>query len=95
MAGKKWFYNFMRTHSRLSLRQPEATSLARMRGLSKDTVLKFLDILEELVNKHKLDGTRIYNVNESGFTTVKNNSSIKWEQQVVVRGVLTPLWSAV
>lgn len=71
LAGKKWFYKFMKRNSKLSLRQPEATSLARMRGFSKERVDAFFKMLEELVDKHKITGTKIYNVDESGFTTVQ------------------------
>ncbi|KAJ8968086.1 hypothetical protein NQ314_002471 [Rhamnusium bicolor] len=41
LAGKKWFYKFMKRNPRLSLRQPEATSLARMKGFSKEKVGEF------------------------------------------------------
>lgn len=71
IAGKKWFYSFMKRNPQLSLRQPEATSMARAKGFNKHNVMHFFDILEEIVEKHHLSGTKIFNVDESGFTTVQ------------------------
>lgn len=67
-AGKKWFYKFMRRNPRLSLRLPEATLLVRMRGFSKGA---YFTLLEGLVDKYNRTGLTIYNVDESGFTTVQ------------------------
>lgn len=71
IAGKKWYYNFMKRHPELSLRTPECTSIARAKGFNKTNVYKFFDLLEKICDQHKLDGTRIFNVDESGFSTVQ------------------------
>jgi hypothetical protein len=42
IAGKKWYYSFMRRHSELSLRQPESTSFAWAKGFNKENVNLFL-----------------------------------------------------
>lgn len=36
IAGRKWYYNFMKRHSELSLRQPRATSFNRATGFNKE-----------------------------------------------------------
>lgn len=72
MAGKKWFYAFKSRHGQLALREPQATSLLRVKGFNKENVYVFFDILEKLVDDNKVDATRIFNVDESGLSTVQN-----------------------
>ena len=38
IAGKKWYYKFMKDNPCLSLRMQEATSMARVRAFNKDNV---------------------------------------------------------
>nr|CAH7743141.1 unnamed protein product [Callosobruchus chinensis] len=65
MAGKAWYYNFMKRHPKLSLRQLESTSLARCKRFSRENGNHFYVILENLVDQYKIDSTKIYNVEES------------------------------
>lgn len=72
----------MRRNPHLSIRQPEATSMARVQGFCEANVNGFFYLLEELVDKHGFDGTTIYNVDESGFSTVQK----KLDKVVALKG---------
>jgi len=65
-----WLYGFMKRHSDLLLRQPEATSAARASGFNQVAVGKFFALLTEVVDKNKLTASQIFNVNETGITCV-------------------------
>jgi hypothetical protein len=71
LAGKKWFYAFVRRNPQLSVHQPEATSLARAKGFNWDNVLHFFDLLERNLLKFGFTPEKIFNVDESGFSTVQ------------------------
>ena len=69
MAGKKWYYSFMKRHPKLYHRQHEATSMARASGFNTERLYKLLTSLRpSLCNKHKFEATRIFIVDDSGFS---------------------------
>ncbi|KAI4469700.1 hypothetical protein MML48_1g00950 [Holotrichia oblita] len=86
MAGKAWYYGFMARNKNLTLRQPEATSMQRIKGFTEKRVVKFFTLLEGLVDEKRITGSKIYNVDESGFTTVQKKPSkvigLKGKRQV-------------
>lgn len=86
LAGKKWYYSFMSRHENLSLRQPENISMARSKGFNKTNVYGFFDVLEKIVDENGIDAFHIYNVDESGFSTVQKKSprvlALKGKHQV-------------
>jgi hypothetical protein len=43
MAGKKWFYSFMKRHTTLSLLQAECISMARVKRFNQENVSGFFD----------------------------------------------------
>lgn len=71
IAEKEWGLKFLKKH-KLSLRTPANTSLARVMGFNKTQVELFFQNLEELMAKHKFSPSRVYNMDESGISTVPN-----------------------
>lgn len=71
-AGDDWYKCFRIRHPEVTLRQPEPTSVARARGFNRPQVERFFNLLEEQIDKHKVDATRIYNVDETGIQTTSN-----------------------
>jgi hypothetical protein len=76
IAGEAWAYGFMKRHSQLSLRCPEATSMARLAGFNHIQVGRFFDILKHEYEKDKFTAAQIYNVDESGITGVQKPGKI-------------------
>lgn len=60
----------MARHSELSLRKPESTSLLRSTGFNKDRVHEFFENYCSELEKYKFKAEQIYNLDESGVTTV-------------------------
>lgn len=70
MAGKDWYRAFFRRHPKLTLRTPEQTSLNRVKAFCKANVEKFFGQLGALLDEHHFPAARIFNMDESGFSTV-------------------------
>jgi hypothetical protein len=64
----------MRRNPQLSVRQPEATSLARAKGSNRDNVLHVFDLLESNIAKFGFSPDKIFNLDESGFSNVQKRS---------------------
>jgi len=69
-VGLEWVKCFMKHHPHLSLRKPENTSLARATGSNQHNVTKFHHDYKELHVHFKFTSDQIYNLNETGVTTV-------------------------
>lgn len=77
MAGKNFYYEFMRRHGNdLSLRKPQATSLARSTSFNRHNVSTFFSKLKEVQEREGFTPDRIYNVDETGMSTVHNPSNV-------------------
>ena len=70
MADVEWFRSFMSRHPRLSIRTPEATSLARVRAFNPLNVPRFFSNYGALMDVAGVGPTDIWNLDETGVTTV-------------------------
>ncbi|XP_076816893.1 uncharacterized protein LOC143462559 [Clavelina lepadiformis] len=48
IAGYEWVKGFLKRHPEISLRSPEATSLARASGFNKPQIAKFFELIHEI-----------------------------------------------
>ena len=63
----------MLRHPEISLRQPEATSVAIASGFNNEAVGRYFTLLEKIIDEHKLTAMRIYNMDESGISVVQKS----------------------
>lgn len=70
-AGPDWFSIFMRKHPTLSIRSPEATSIARISGFNPTSVNLFYSNLEEALQKYQIESMNIWNMDETALSTVQ------------------------
>ena len=66
----------MERHPEISLRKPEATSVQRATGFNQPRVMEFFDLLEKIIEKENLTPQRIYNMDETGLSTVQKPQKI-------------------
>lgn len=86
LAGKKWLSSFLKRNSNLTLRKPQGLSKARIKGFTRENVDRFFDLLEPALAKIQFNPLRMYNVDETGITTVQSKHprviSLKGKKQV-------------
>ena len=71
MAGRHWLNEFLDRNNTLSVREPEPTSICRAVGFNKPQVDRFFGIRRALLEDlGEIDGSRLWNMDESGLTAV-------------------------
>ncbi|CAH2006682.1 unnamed protein product [Acanthoscelides obtectus] len=75
-----------RRHPKLSFQKPQGISAARVKGFTKENVQAFFNLLGSVLPKVGFNPAAIYNVDETGITTVQHKHvkviSLKGKRQV-------------
>lgn len=74
-AGQDWFTAFKKRHPELTIRSPEATSVARARAFNKPVVAQFYKLVKAEVVEKNIAAHRIFNVDETSLNTVPGKNS--------------------
>lgn len=69
-TGKYWFDSFMKRNPKFTIRKPEATRLGRVTTFSKYNVDRFFEQLRTILMRIKVNFMFVWNMDESGLTTV-------------------------
>ncbi|CAH2098160.1 unnamed protein product [Euphydryas editha] len=86
MAGKDWLTGFMRPN-KLSFRKAEGLNKAK--AFNKHEVSIFFKLLEELMEKYKFLPRNIFNVDETGITSVQDPGKVITENGQKCVGSIT------
>ena len=84
MAGEDWAVGF-RKRNKISLRKPSPTSISRILGFNKDELDLFFKNLNSVMDKYKFPAARVFNMDETGISTVQKPGQIlgpKGQKQV-------------
>uniref|UniRef100_A0A2A4K4E0 HTH CENPB-type domain-containing protein n=1 Tax=Heliothis virescens TaxID=7102 RepID=A0A2A4K4E0_HELVI len=102
-AGEDWLRLFMRRNPRLSIRAPQATSIARATSFNRSNVELFFKNYIEVLERENYTASAIWNMDETGITTVQKPDRViagRGTKQVssvtsAERGVLVTVATAV
>lgn len=84
-AGEDWLKGFMKRNPTITLRKPEATSINRISAFNREEVSLFYSNLQKVQEKFNFSPTRIFNMDETGISSVQVPTKIlaqKGQKQV-------------
>ena len=87
-TGKDWLLSFMAEY-KLSVRQPEATSMGRATAFNAHNVSLFYSNLSDVMSRHRFPPNRIFNIDETGCSTVQNPAKLIARQETHQVGSVT------
>ena len=76
LAGKDWLRGFLKRHPDISLRKPQGTSINRAVSFNKQNVEEFFKIYKDILEKQSFQARQIWNMDETGITTVQTPCKI-------------------
>lgn len=74
VAGWDWLRAFTERNPAITLRTPESTSAARARSFNKIQIKNYFDRLSDILSEHSFQPADIWNVDESGLSTVPSKN---------------------
>nr|XP_023023174.1 uncharacterized protein LOC111511392 [Leptinotarsa decemlineata] len=89
MTGEDWFSGFMKRNPKLSIRCAQATSLSRATSFNVTNVKLPYDNLVNVMDRYEFESKDIYNVDETGVTTVQKPVKVVAEKGTKQVGALT------
>ena len=89
LAGEEWLHSFLKRHKDLTIRTPEATSIGRAASFNQENVTRFYENLKIVRERHNFEAKDIYNVDETGCTTVQKPAKVIAETGVKQVGAIT------
>lgn len=89
LAGEDWFTAFMKRHPQLSIRTAQPTSLSRATSFNATNVKLFFDNLQTVLDRDRFEAKDIYNVDETGVTTVQKPNRVVARKGIRQVGALT------
>lgn len=75
-ASEDWLTAFLRRNPCLTLRTPQATSLARAMNFNRENVTNFFNKLATVMERHSFEPQNIYNIDETGVSTVQKPTKV-------------------
>lgn len=76
MAGPDWFSSFLKGNRKISIRTPQATSISRATSFNGTNVDMFFNNLTTVLKRSNFEPNDIWNMDETGVTTVQKPDRI-------------------